>query len=49
MIGGRIFLWSEPRNAIACHQTLVQGWGTRLYMQCGVSNGQLRCPVHNIV
>ena len=30
LIGDHIFLWSEPRNSIACHQTLVQGLGTRL-------------------
>ena len=30
LIGDHIFLWSEPQNSIACHQTLVQGLGTRL-------------------
>ena len=30
LIGDHIVLWSEPRNSIACHQTLVQGLGKRL-------------------
>ena len=32
MIGNHIFLWLEPRNSIACHQTLVQILGTKLIL-----------------